>query len=105
MDVRTFRMARTASFTASTALSSSGKFQSSRYCGQEEIIMDGSSSWRLQKISSVINGMKGCRSFKDWISTVFKVHMAAAWVLSPSSQSLGFTISIYQSQNSSQIKS
>ena len=68
-------------------------------------MMDGSSSCRLQKISSVIKGMNGCRSFKESMSTVRKVQMAAALVVSLSSQRRGFTISMYQSQNSSQIKS
>ena len=72
---------------------------------KEEIMMDGSSSCRLQKISSVMNGIYGCSSFKDWIRTVFRVQSAAALVVSFSDQSLGFTISMYQSQNSSQMKS
>ena len=105
MEVLTPRMARTASLMISTSFSASPKFQPSRYSGQEEIMMDSSSSWRLQKISSVMKGMKGWSSFKDWMSTVFKVQMAAAVVASPSPQSLGFTISMYQSQNSSQMKS
>ena len=105
MEVLTPRMARTASLMISTSFSSAAKSQSARYSGQEEIIMDSSSSCRLQKISSVMKGIKGCSSFKDWISTVFRVQMAAAVVESPSPHSLGFTISMYQSQNSSQIKS
>ena len=43
--------------------------------------MDGSSSCRLQKISSVMNGIYGCSSFKDWIRTVFRVQSAAALVV------------------------
>ena len=84
MDVRTLRIARTASLIVSTAFSSSAKFHSSLYSGQEEIMMDGSSSCRLQKISSVMNGIYGCSSFKDWIRTVFRVQSAAALVVSSS---------------------
>ena len=69
-------------------------------------MMDSSSDCRVQKISSVINGIYGCSSFNASIRTVFNVHSAAFW-LSASSAAYrrGFTISIYQSQNSSQIKS
>ena len=68
-------------------------------------MMDGSSSCKLQKISSVMNGMNGCKSFKELIRTVFNVQIAAAFVWSSSFQRRGFTISMYQSQNSSQTKS
>ena len=65
MQVRTLRIARTASLMVSTAFSSSAKFQ---LClifrpGRDHdglfLILD-----RLQKISSVMNGMYGCSSFR-----------------------------------------
>ena len=42
--------------------------------------MDSSSDCRVQKISSVIKGIYGCRSFKALIRTVFNVHSAALWL-------------------------
>ena len=105
MEVRTLRIARTASLMVSTAYSSCSKFHSILYSGHADTIIEASSSCRLQKISSVMNGMYGCKSFKELIRTVFKVHSAAALVLSSSFHRRGFTISMYQSQNSSQIKS
>ena len=43
-------------------------------------MMDSSSDCRVQKISSVIKGIYGCRSFKASIRTVFNVHSAAFWL-------------------------
>ena len=105
MDVRTLRMALTASLIVSVASCSASNAHSSLYTGQSESIIVSSFSCKLQKISSVINGINGCSSFNAWISTFFKVQIAAALVSSSSLYSLGLTISMYQSQNSSQIKS
>ncbi len=85
IEERTFRIPRTASLIVPTAFSSWAKSHSAVNTGQEESMMVSSSSWRLQKISSVMKGMKGWRSFKAWISTVFKVQIAAALVVSVSS--------------------
>ena len=68
-------------------------------------MMDSSSGCKVQKISSVMNGMYGCSSFSAFVKTVFNVQSAAAFVVSVSLYRRGFTISMYQSQNSSQIKS
>ena len=43
-------------------------------------MMDSSSGCRVQKISSVMNGMYGCSSFSAFVRTVFKVQSAAAFV-------------------------
>ncbi len=42
--------------------------------------MDSSSGCKVQKISSVMNGMYGCSSFSAFVRTVFKVQSAAAFV-------------------------
>ncbi len=75
--VRILRIPRTASLISSMAFSSVLYAFSSVYAGQLEIIMDSSSLWIVQKISSVIKGIYGCSSFSASISTCFNVHSAA----------------------------
>ena len=106
MDVRTPRIARTASLIVSTAFSlvceiplilvlRPGRNHDGRFLIlqiAEDFLGDERHIWMQQ--------------FRvDWIRTVFRVQSAAALVVSSSDQSLGFTISMYQSQNSSQMKS
>ena len=102
----TARTARTASLMFSIASSSCGKLKSSLATGQEEIMMDSSLDCTVVKISSVIKGIYGCRSLRPLTRTFKSVQSAASLLaLSSALYSLGFTISIYQSQNSSHIKS
>jgi len=102
---RIFLIFLTASLIVSTAFSSLAKSYSSVNSGHFESIIVSSSSCKLQKISSVINGIYGCKSFNESINTFLSVQSAAFLVSSSSLYNLGLTISIYQSQNSSQINS
>ena len=61
----------------SISLSSAAKLRACTYSGHLETMMDSSADWSEQKISSVMNGMYGCRSFSASISTLFSVHSAA----------------------------
>ena len=88
----------------STSAASSGKEKRSSHTGQAEIMML-SSSLRLKNTSSVMKGMKGWSSFSARLKTSRSVQSAASRVGSSLFQRRGFTISMYQSQNSSQIKS
>ena len=80
---RTFLIPFTASFISSTAFSSAAKLYSALNTGQSDIMMDSylsdnpCSALRLQKISSVTKGIKGCKSFNASVSTLFSVQIAA----------------------------
>ena len=93
------------SFNSSIASSSFSKDHSLLYSGHFEIIMLSSLWYSFINISSVINGITGCNNFNEFINTLFNVHKHASFVLQFSSYKRGFTISIYQSQNSFQMKS
>jgi len=70
-------------------------------------MMVSSSGWSVQKISSVMNGIYGCRSLRASVRTFVSVQTAASAEALFSSRAArrGLTISIYQSQNSSHRKS
>ena len=104
---RMFLMPLTSTFMVSTSASSFAKFHSSVYSGHGASMMVSSSGQRVQKISSVINGIYGCNIFNALVSTVFRTQSAvfAAFGSSSFLYRRTFAISIYQSQNSSQMKS
>ena len=101
----TFLTALTASFISSALFSSSVKLYSAFSTGQGSIIMVFTPSLTVQYISSVIKGMKGCKSLSMLLRTYISTASAVSLVSSSLFQSLTFTISIYQSQNSSHAKS
>ena len=62
-------MARMASITRSISASSAEKSSAGSYSGHAEIMMDSPSCGRVCQISSVMNGMNGCRSLSVLLMT------------------------------------
>ncbi len=90
------------SILASASSSSSSSFS----LGQEDtIILSSLLADRCCHISSLIKGIKGCRSFRVLDKTYTRVYRAVDRASSFVPYNLGFTSSIYQSQYSFQIKS
>ena len=97
-------MARTSSMTASIRAHASGKHSAPSWRGQLARMTVSSWPGSFWYSSSVKNGMNGCSSFIACKSTNTSTLAAARRSPSPPRRR-GLAISIYQSQNSNQMKS
>ncbi|MPN39556.1 hypothetical protein SDC9_187084 [bioreactor metagenome] len=107
----TFISARRLRIERTSSIMRSIRAQSSLYalnrpstCGQAESMIVGSSE-SLVKISSVMNGINGCSSFRLVFSTWMSTALTAAFSAAFSPYRRDFAISMYQSQYSDQMKS
>ena len=97
ISARRFLMPRIAAIIFSNCFSSASNVSFSSYCGNTDKIHGTSLSETADQISSVTNGIKGCRSFSIPCITHTRTACAAAAV-SPPAAIRGFVSSIYQSQ-------
>ena len=105
ISARRLRTAFTAVIILFICSSSSGNERASLNSAQGDSIIVSPSCGRVCHISSVINGINGCKSFSVFDITYTSTAFAVSFAFSSSPPRRIFESSIYQSQKTSHIKS